>query len=139
MNKVKEILESLKKDKKVNSLYEYVLNYYINESSEYDLPEDFLKDMERLYQIGCVSGSVPSLIYYEDTDQFYNQFQDEINDLVNQFQLSPAQLLGDKFDDTDPDILESENKQQLSWFAFETMALRIYNELNKKLSHNYEV
>ena len=40
--------------------------------------------LEDVVKYGCVNGSVSSLIYYSDTVKFYDQFEDEIWDMLHE-------------------------------------------------------
>ena len=75
---------------------------------------------------GCVSGMVDGLIYYSDTVKFYDKYEDEIENLLdetrdqmgysNRFEmiasLNGAENVGDM----------TQEKNLLSWFAFEETA-----------------
>ena len=85
----------------------------------------FLKDLS---ENGCVSGMVPELVYYGDTEEFYAQHESEIDDLLadslSEFGYdSPAQFFGDNWDTSDPLANESNNQNLLAWFAFEKIAM----------------
>ena len=79
--------------------------------------------MEDLQQYGCVSGMVSNLIYYDDTNKFYDEYREEINELLsetlNMTGLSINELFGKNFDSDDPLILDYSNKNLLAWFGFE--------------------
>ena len=74
--------------------------------------KEILDTVDDIVRHGCASGMVPALIYYSDTEPFFDRHDDEIFDIYNNgiydFELS---------------------KNSLSWFGFETMAYEIYDEL----------
>ena len=74
--------------------------------------KEILNTVENIVTYGCVNGTVGALIYYSDTEPFFDRHADEIFDIYNNgiydFELS---------------------KNSLAWFGFETMAYEIYNEL----------
>ena len=81
--------------------------------------EEILSTVEEIVTYGCQSGVVSALITYSDTELFFDKHSNEIFELVedakqegiidmNSFELS---------------------KNNLAWFAFETIAQEIYNEL----------
>lgn len=73
-----------------------------------------------LSQGGCQSGTIPSLIYYADTHQFFDQYYDEIEAMREEFEGNtgePLQVKGDL-------------KNWLAWFAFEQVAVQLAEELN---------
>lgn len=135
--KIKEFLESLKDG---NKLKEYVLDYYIDDYNNYTDELSFIKEFEELQRNGCVTGMIKTLIYYDETNEFYDEYQNEINELLSNFMnntgLSMNELFGDKFDETDPLILNYINKNLLAWFGFEQTAYLIYQKICEKINTN---
>lgn len=129
---IKEYLENLRNG---NKLKDYVLDYYIDEAQKLDNNE-LIKSMVDLQKYGCQSGMIGSLIYYNDTNKFYDTYQEEIiellNDLIYETGCSMEELFGDKFDRDDPLFLECFNKNLMAWFGFETTASKIYNQIYEK-------
>jgi len=90
--------------------------------------KDFLND---LTTHGCVSGMIGKLIYYKDTNDFYDKYEDEIEDLLeelgykNRFEaiqsLNGSENVGS---------IEQE-KNLLSWFGFEQTGFKILGELEE--------
>ena len=74
--------------------------------------KEILDTVDDIVRHGCASGMVSALIYYSDTEPFFDRHADEIFDIYNNgiydFELS---------------------KNSLAWFGFETMAYEIYDEL----------
>ena len=74
--------------------------------------KEILNTVENIVEYGCVNGTVSALIYYSDTEPFFDRHADEIFDIYNNgiydFELS---------------------KNSLAWFGFETVAYEIYEEL----------
>ena len=81
--------------------------------------EEILSTVEEIVTYGCQSGVVSALITYSDTELFFDKHSNEIFELVedakqegiidmNSFELS---------------------KNNLAWFAFETIAQEIYQEM----------
>lgn len=58
-----------------------VLDYYIDR--KYSNPDELIRDMEDLQRYGCVSGMITDLIYYDDTNKFYDNYKDDINELLS--------------------------------------------------------
>ena len=103
--------------------------------------EDKVKDEEinlkDVTEHGCVSGCVSSLIYYSDTVKFYDKFEDEIWDMLeedaNQFgndnilqtisQFNGAKNVGglDQF------------KNLLAWYSVEETCRKILDQKEKKV------
>ncbi len=133
---IKEILENLKSN---NRLTNRVLDYYIDESDNYNA-DDMLQRMEELQKYGCVSGMINELIYYDDTTKFFDEYVDEINDTLSEVMentgCSMEELFGDKFDKSDPLITGCYNKNLLAWFVFEETSYQLYNQIYDKLKNN---
>ena len=83
--------------------------------------EEIFSAIEEIVTYGCQSGIVSALITYKDTEAFFDRHVDEIFELVedmkqegvinmNNFELS---------------------KNNLAWFAFETIAQEIYQEIEE--------
>ena len=137
---VEEYLEELKNG---NELNDCVLDYYIDR--KYSNPDELIRDMEDLQRYGCVSGMITDLIYYDDTNKFYDNYKDDINELLSNLLdgsgLSIQEFFGKNFDNDDPLILNFSNKNLLAWFGFEESSYRIYEEKKKKMKYsdfNYE-
>ena len=69
-----------------------------------------------LLQHGCISGMVPSLVYYCDTEAFFDHHYHEIMELKIEFEEMTGQ----------PMQIDYHLKNHLAWFAFEEMARRLW-------------
>ena len=74
---------------------------------------------------GCISGIVNELIYYYQTEAFFNRHKDEINDLAHELS---EEIYGDKYSIYKNFQYEC-SKNTLSWFGFEETTRLIANEL----------
>lgn len=139
---LKEYLENLKND---NNLKNAVIDYYIDRCDDYDSVNDLLRDMEDLQQYGCQSGMITDLIYYEDTVKFYEEYKEEINELLNELidstGCSIQELFGDKYDKEDPLNINDFNKNLFAWFGFEETANKLYEQIQEKKYdiNNYDI
>lgn len=77
-----------------------------------DIPNFF----EDLLKHGCISGMVSSLVYYTDTEVFFDKHYYEIMDLKISYEERLEQ----------PMHISYNLKNHLAWFAFEQVARRIY-------------
>ena len=111
-NTMMETIESLKKWKDESSLISEVIDIILDQIEEYDNPQDYF---EEVLNHGCVSGVVPALITYEDTEKFFDRHVDEIFDLLNEVEYR--------------EIKFELNRNNLAWFAFEEFVNRIYFDL----------
>ena len=116
------------KDKVINDLIDYCNDN--NGKDTYIWMSDILTH-------GCVSGMIGDLIYYKDTCAFYEQYEEDIWDLLEETKQSfgnkniletIAQLNG--ADDVDSD---EQFKNLLAWFGYEETTRNIANELNLDL------
>ena len=100
-NEVMEILESMAVDSSLEEVVEEVLQH------------------------GCVSGMVPSLIYYYQTEAFFDKHKYAINDLAHELS---EDLYGNPFE-----IYHNLNgecsKNNMAWFGFEEMTRMIAEEI----------
>lgn len=125
------------KRKSENKLTKRVCNYVISRWSDYEDKKHIFTDV---LNYGCQSGIVGELIYYTDTVRFYQQYRQEINNLLYDTMngtglYSPSELFGDKWDKEDPLAQDTHNQNLLAWFGFEE-TLRIIGYNFEKL-HNY--
>ena len=93
--------------------------------TEVNIYEHAIRDLSQ----GCVSGCVGHLVYYTQTRAFYEKFKGEINEMLQEFGMSPAELFGKKWDEEDPRALDTMNQNLLAWFGFETVGFRVLEEL----------
>lgn len=77
---------------------------------------DFFDD---LFRYGCISGMISELIYYVDTHKFYDTHYAEIEELRAAYETQTGQVL----------TIDGDLKNFMSWFAFETVAYNLTNEL----------
>jgi hypothetical protein len=100
-NEVMEILEGMAIDSN--------LEIVINEVLEY----------------GCVSGIVGNLIYYYQTEEFFDRHKDAINELAHELS---EEIYGNPFE-----IYHNLNggcsKNNMAWFGFEEVTRIIANEM----------
>ena len=100
-NEVMEILEGMAVDSSLEEVVEEVLEY------------------------GCVTGIVGSLIYYYQTEAFFNRHKDAINDLAHELS---EDIYGNPFE-----IYHNLNggcsKNNMAWFGFEEVTRIIASEL----------
>jgi hypothetical protein len=113
----------------MKNLNNYVKNWISNTPT--DEQEDSIK---HALEYGCVSGSVTELIYYADTLKFYEDHKEEINNLLSNTLIelgctAPVELFGNKWDEKDTLVLDTNNQNLLTWFAFEETLRRVAEEL----------
>ena len=81
----------------------------IKEAFDYHNITDFFDD---LLENGCSSGIIGSLIYYRDTEKFFDFHYEEIMDLKTDFEESTGEAMQ----------IPHQLKNHLAWFAFEQVA-----------------
>ena len=110
------------------NLRNYVVNYYLNKPA--DEIEEHIKDV---VTHGCISGLVNDLIYYRDTNNFFDKYQDDIDELA-------YDLAREKGYDNYIDFIASLNHQGnvgdmkqlknfMAWFGFEEVSRQLIDEL----------
>ena len=103
----------------------------LSEMTQYKTDDEIKGFIGDLLNHGCSSGMISSLIYYTDTNAFFDRNEAEIEDLISE----SMKNLGIE---TRPLFIESLNgsaenieqeKNLLSWFAFEETARQLNEEL----------
>lgn len=79
--------------------------------------EEVIGTVEDITTYGCASGIVPALIYYSDTEAFFDRHVDEIFDLYNEAKA--------EFGEMSMEL----TRNNLAWFGFEVTAQNILYEL----------
>ena len=81
--------------------------------------EEVIGTVENITTYGCVSGTVPALTYYSDTEAFFDRHSEEIFELIE--------------DMVEEGILDKNRleltKNNLAWTAFELIAWEIRDEV----------
>lgn len=91
--------------------------------------------MEDILQYGCSGGLVSSLIYYSETERFFNCYRKEIISLLKEFFETDDYIhencqgkyarIYDTIIYEDQKKFTLEEKNNLSWFAYEEIVRRI--------------
>ena len=116
----KKALMELKKDKDFNNRVEKkVINDLINTGLTTEELKDRIKD---IVQCGCVSGIVPSLIYYSDTVKFFNCYRKEI---LSMLQDPDKNIYSEYTYLLNYKKYSVSEKNDLSWFAYDNTVIRI--------------
>jgi len=125
-NPIKAKLQKLRVETN-NSLKKYV----IDDILEYD-GDDMKSYMEDVMNHGCQSGVCSGLIYYSDTTKFYDKYQEEIEDLLqeNKDSIYGSDMSRPEFIATLNGSAEdlTQEKNLLAWFAYEETIKNIYEQ-----------
>ena len=116
----KKALNELKRSEEFNSRVEKkVINDLINTG----LTTEELKDhIKNIVQCGCISGIVPSLVYYNDTTKFFNCYRKEI---LSMLQDPDKNIYSEYTYLLDQKKYSVSEKNDLSWFAYDNTVIRI--------------
>ena len=96
-----------------------VAEIIVNMLSENADNEEVIGTLEDITTYGCASGVVPALVYYSDTEAFFDRHADEIFELIED---------AAKDGTLDKNGIEL-SKNNLAWIAFELIAWEIKYEL----------
>ena len=133
---LKSVMQNMINASGTTELEKAVLEDQLDEVDGYDTPADFI---EHLTDLGISGGGVSSMIYYDDTLAFCEEYEEEINQMladgINEFG-SLKDMFGDKYDDTDPMNLGTTNRNLFAWYAYEETARNIAFALNEALDLN---
>lgn len=83
------------------------------------------EEIINVLEYGCVSGIVNELIYYYQTEPFFNRHKEEINELAHKLS---EEIYGDKYSIYNNMQYEC-SKNTMAWFGFEEMTRIIASEL----------
>ena len=85
--------------------------------------EEVMGTVENITTYGCVSGTVPALTYYSQTESFFDRHAEEIFELIE--------------DAVEEGIIDKNrlelSKNNLAWTAFEILAWEIKDELENAM------
>lgn len=129
----KKALKGLKKEKEFsNRLSKRVINDLLTNGYT---TEELKYYMEDILQYGCSGGFVSSLIYYSETERFFNCYRKEIISLLKEFFETDDYIhencqgkyarIYDTIIYEDQKKFTLEEKNNLSWFAYEEIVRRI--------------
>ena len=113
------LLNSILENTMEGTLKHEVAEIIMDQVDELDNDNEILEAVEEIVTYGCQSGTVRALITYSDTEKFFDRHSNEIFELIE--------------DMKQEGIIDMNNfelsKNNLAWFAFETIAQEIYQEL----------
>ena len=115
---MKNLLNSMLENTMEGTLKHEVVEIILSEIEGME-DDEILSTVEEMVTYGCQSGIVSALITYSDTEKFFDNHANEIFELIE--------------DMRQEGIINMNNfelsKNNLAWFAFETIAQEIYQEL----------
>ena len=116
---MKNLLNSILENTMEGTLKHDVAEIIMDQVDELDNNNEILEVVEGIVAYGCRTGIVSALITYSDTEKFFDRHSNEIFELIE--------------DMKQEGLIDMNNfelsKNNLSWFAFETIAQEIYNEM----------
>ena len=122
----KELKELEGQDRLKDAVVDVYLNHY---------GEDVDLLMTDVVTYGLSGGTLGEFIYYTDTIEFFNKYENEITNLLKETldaygMSSPQELFGEKWDNEDFFCKEKFNKNLLCWFAVEETTRILLSDLN---------
>ena len=129
-----ENIENLKNETS-SGLVEYVCDYIIENWDSSRDDDDNKSILTDILEYGCGNGTCSDLTYYSQTLKFYEDYENEINELLTNLLnscgcKSPVDLFGDNWDNDDPLAREEHNQNLLAWFGFEETLRDIASNFN---------
>ena len=131
--KVNEILSELKDN---SPLYERVISEIEEDSEDYDGENKYDRISKRLEDIsyGLSSGIVSSLIYYSDTSKFFEEYYDDIYDMLDDWEESGLQFidtLKNNHSETEVIMNTDSVKNDVVWAVYEYIASILDDEISQ--------
>lgn len=114
---MKNLLNSMVKNTE-SELKKAVLESLIDKAEECESDEEIISMVNDIVTNGCSSGIVTDMIYYNDTESFFNTHSEEIFDLMNEKRDEGWDLNNIEF-----------SKNNLAWWAYEVITSQILYEL----------
>ena len=116
---MKNLLNSMLESTMEGTLRHEVVEIILEQVDGLEKDNEIFSAVEEIVTYGCQSGIVSALITYSDTELFFDKHANEIFELIE--------------DAKQEGIIDMNNftlsKNNLAWFAFETIAQEIYQEL----------
>ena len=113
------VLNSILENTMEGTLKHEVVEIIMDQVDGLEKDNEIFAAVEEIVAQGCQSGIVSALITYSDTELFFDKHVNEIFELVE--------------DAKQEGIIDMNNfelsKNNLAWFAFETIAQEIYQEM----------
>lgn len=94
---------------------------------------NFIERLQGIVEYGCASGTVPSLIYYDDTEAYYNTYYDEIYDFFEDDEyLADSIIEHIKSNNDSVSLLMNDQyaKNDIVWAVYEYMANELLDMLD---------
>ncbi len=108
-----------------NKMYRDIVDEVVEDSQDYDGDdrEKLIARLEDITNSGLRSGIVSSLIYYDDTEKFFNTYYDEIYDVVADMYddgLNPLEILrkSNGADDVAIMMCDQYSKNNIVWMVY---------------------
>ena len=117
---LKEKLNNLKKET-TNELEIYVIDYVLKDYNDDEEIKMFFKDLLQIS--GCQGGMIKTLIYYKDTQAFYDKYYNEIEELREELEESLGESLK----------VENDLKNWYAWLGFEETARKIAEKIGLEI------
>lgn len=110
----------------------------ILKSKARDYSNDYKSLLKDVLYSGLQSGIISDLVYYSDTLKWYNKHKAEIKMMLREAMMNygtnnPADLFGRNWDQDDPFVEDTNNKNLLAWFSFEETAREIADRLGYEI------
>jgi len=110
LNELKEM-----KRNETNSFKAWVISDILGQGNKQDI-NDYLKNAS----YGCASGSVTSLIYYNDTKKVFTKYFEDIMEIVTEYADSDSSILN----------VDNLNYNSLTWIAYDCIISEINNSFD---------
>ena len=117
---MKKLAKKLMNLKDNDNLKDYVIDYILKYYKTNEEIENLFKDLSHG---GCQNGTINTLIYYNQTQEFFNKFQDEIFELVDELEEEYGEPLK----------IKSPKSNYYAWLGFEETAYRIASEIGVEI------
>lgn len=112
------IAEGIMQMSEAGDMQRHVAEILLANIDSHENMEDYVQDV---LSYGCASGAVSGMIYYSETNEFFETHKDSINDALADIrqELGAQAWPPNGWDEEDPLAMGVVNRNLLAWLAFE--------------------
>ena len=131
-----QLNDIIEKMKETNPLFERVISEIVEDSEDYNGDTKAERILARLSDIshGLSSGIVSSLIYYADTSKFFDEYYDDIYDMLDEWEEDGFQYIDTlKRNHSETEVIMNTDsvKNDVVWAVYEYIASNLEDEISQ--------
>lgn len=119
-----------------NKMYRWIVDDVVDSAIDYEGTDEekVVARLEEIMHSGCQSGTVLSLVWYNQTTAFFDDFYDEIYDYIEQMEANGFDVIeaikrGNQADVVNIIMCDQWSKNNIAWLVYEQVCYDLLNEL----------